>query len=329
MNAPLNRALPGVMIDRIRDGVPRAALASGGDQAVWVMLRRTALSAANRGWDCWEWVELVLEPASMLGQQARLKKGRRLRSQAEIREYLDGIWESATEHLSREPPAWSAKQASDEAQARAAGLQALVADPACALQASDRQVLAYAIERAVALGMTRIALPWRTTAAATGLGERATKNALARLSEAGLLTLAERGRPGGARARKPRANLYDLADTKRLAAYLYRETRSVGPAAPDCGTSGRQKHGTPHQDDGTSATATSTSRNALVVPPTAEEELPASSSALVESKAECGHHASSARTSPAPTRLVTRGTDRRVLRALRSGPPPRPKRHRS
>jgi hypothetical protein len=249
----LDRALPGPVVDRLRDGVPAAELISRGDNAVYRALISSAASAVQRGWDCWEWQELVLEPKNVLAQQARLKKGRRPRSNVEMTAYLDKVWEKATAWASEAPTAWSRDEAAAEVERRISALTAVLEEPECGLLGPDRRILAYACERAAQLGTTRVALPKLATAAAAGLGEKSTKNSLNRLHQAGLLVLVEQGRPGGPSSRKRKANLYELADAERAASYLYRGTRSVGPPAQDCGTPPRPDSGTPAQDCGTPA----------------------------------------------------------------------------
>ncbi len=249
----MDRALPGRVIDSLRDGVPAAELKSRGDKAVYKTLFGSAASAANRGWDCWEWQSLVLEPKNVLAQQARLKKGRQPRSPVEMTAYLDSVWDAATAWVSKAPSAWSNDDAAAEVERRVSSLTAVLEEPGCGLLDADRRVLAYACGRAVELGTTRVALPKLATAEAVGMGERSTKNSLDRLHKAGLLVLVERGRPGGPSSRQRQANLYELADAERAASYLYRGTRSVRPPAQDCGTPSMLESGTPAQDCGTPA----------------------------------------------------------------------------
>ena len=144
---------------------------------------------------------------------------------------MDGAWDTATAWASEQPKAWDSETARVQARQRARGLMLLVADPTVPLLDSDRAVLAYAAEHATARGLDRIALPRRGVVAATGLGERAVRSSLQRLDEAGLLTLADPGKPSGRSARRARAALYRVATPEALASYLYRETRSVGPPA--------------------------------------------------------------------------------------------------
>ncbi|MCU1588884.1 MAG: hypothetical protein JWP11_140 [Frankiales bacterium] len=167
-------------------------------------------------------------------------------------DYLDDVWDNATAWLSEQPKAWSREDAAEEARARANALLLLVEDPTCPLLDADRAVLAYACARAVDLRLTRVALPYRSVVSEAGVGARSAKKALVRLDAAGLLRLVEAGVAAGPSSKKrPKANLYELGDSARVQAYMYRGTRSVGPAARDCETPGRTSTGTPTQDCGT------------------------------------------------------------------------------
>jgi hypothetical protein len=58
------RALPGYMIDLIRDGVRWSKLRAGGDRAVFTALVRTAASAQQRGHTYPQWAELISRSAA-------------------------------------------------------------------------------------------------------------------------------------------------------------------------------------------------------------------------------------------------------------------------
>lgn len=229
----LNRALPGWAIDLIRDGVPSADLKASGNRAVWRALVSTAASAQERGWDSTEWEYLVLEAASRLGNQVRLKDRHKARTPKAVAKMLTDAWESAWEWRT-ENPAWDRDQVNAKAQERAAAVLALVADADADLGDRERAVLAYAAQQTQERGMLRVALPWREVKAATGLTERTTKNTLAGLQERGLLNLEVRGHAG---ATKRKANLYGLPAPEALSPYLCRGTRPMGPGAQTYGTS--------------------------------------------------------------------------------------------
>ena len=231
----MNRALRGPIIDLIRDGVPATELRRRGSGAVYSALCRTAASSAQRGWDCWEWEELILGPASKLGHQVRLRDAVRPRKAAAIQKMLDSAWDSATRWVSEQPPPFTVVEMAARAGCRADALLRLVEDPATDLLNADRRVLAYACEQARERGMDRVALPWRAVVETTGLGERSVKNSLKRLVAGSFLTLEDRGRPG---TKKPRAALY------RLAVEPLPVNGSVGPEALSCGTSTVSRLGT-------------------------------------------------------------------------------------
>jgi hypothetical protein len=118
-----------------------------------------------------------------------------------------------------------------------AAVRAYVADADADLTEADRAVLAHAADVSERNGTDRPALPRRRIVEATGLGDRAVRNALARLGRRGLLVCAVRGRPAGqaTRPENRRASCYRLPPP-RDPSYLYRGTRSVGPPAQVCGT---------------------------------------------------------------------------------------------
>jgi len=144
----LNRALPGPMIDLVRDGVHPAKLREEGPRAVWHALVRTAASATQRGWDRWEWQELLKEPGSGLGRQAATRDGRRPRTAQAIAKMLDEAWDKGTVWVSEQPPMWTRAQAVEQATRRADLVAELAADSAAPLTPSQRAVLAHAAARA-------------------------------------------------------------------------------------------------------------------------------------------------------------------------------------
>jgi len=242
----VNRNLPGPMIDLIRDGVPPADLRRDGQRAVWSALFRTAASAAQRGQDGWEWECLLREPSSVLGRQASTRDGQRLKTERSIAKTYAAAWDRATAWVSEQPAKWTKAEAEEQAVCRANLVAELAADPEVMLPQSSRAVLAYAANEARRLTSDRPALPRKEMLEATGLGLTALRTALARLDEMGLLMLAERGRRG---ASSDSANLYQLARKGHpaLAAYLYRETRSVVPPGQVCSAPRLDLDGAPRQ----------------------------------------------------------------------------------
>ncbi len=233
---PLDRALPGRMVDLIRDGVPPQALRQRGGKAVFSALFRTAASASQRGWDAWEWQELVMHPASILGLQVQLRDGFKPRSPKDVQKLLDDAWDKATAWVNEQPPAFTKRQMAAEIELKTASLMGKAEDPGFPLADADRRVLAYACDQAKARGTDTVALPWRAVVEGTCLGERSAKNALQQLHDKGLLTRVEAGRSG---TKNPRAALY------RLAALPVPVNGSVGPVAQVCGTPEAATRGTP------------------------------------------------------------------------------------
>lgn len=253
----LDRALPGHVIDRIRDGVPPAELratdGSGGGRAVWKALVSTAASAWQRGWDREEWEALLDEPASRLGAQSRTKDGTRPLTPAARAKTLGDAWNQAQVWVSTRPAPNDRADMRKQAESRARALLRVVEDPATDLRDVDRAVLAYTADLALTRGIDRLALPWREVMAGTGYGERAVKNALRRLTERQMLTRTDPGRAGGPEAKRRRAALYRIPDPEALAAadlHLYPETGSVGPPRQVYGTPLDPSAGTPARSMG-------------------------------------------------------------------------------
>jgi hypothetical protein len=189
------------MIDLIRDGVPKTDLRERGGRAVYQALVSTACSACQRGWDQWEWQELVLEPRSELGRQAQTRDGWRIVPAARLRKTFDAAWEAATAWVSQRPPPFSRSEMSVEAANRAEKALMKVETAGNGLLDADRVVLAYAAELALQRGLDKVTMPWRDVRDRTGLGERTVKNSLRRLQDAGHLELVESGKPGPATRR--------------------------------------------------------------------------------------------------------------------------------
>lgn len=255
MSPPIDRALPGPVVDLIRDGVSPAALKAGADKAVWDALVSSAASAAARGHSEWEWLEQVMDPRHRLGQQARLKRsGRQVRTDAQVRDLTGDAWERATVWLSERPAAWTAEQVAAEAQDRALAALAVAGDLENDLADSDRAVLAFAATEAQRRGLTKVTLPRLSVVKGTGVGERAVVNALERLVKRDLLERVTRGRSGGD-ATKRKAATYRLRSREALAAYLYPVNRVYGTPAQVYGTPPTEAPGTPRQVYGTPHTA--------------------------------------------------------------------------
>lgn len=231
MTGGLDRALPGPMIDLIRDGVPARDLADRGGRAVWSALCSTALSAVQRGWPYEEWAGEVSSPRSTLGQQARLREARQPLTTTKYEQKLRKAYDGAAAYLLVSP----ARMTSADAMAEVGEVAEVVDQSGHLLSEPPRAVLTFAVEVAGTFGTTRPAVPRWAVVMATGLSERTARTAMAELHEAGLLVCEQAGR-FGARGVQPRAALYRLPTAAALVAYLYPEDGSVGRPAQVCGT---------------------------------------------------------------------------------------------
>lgn len=241
----MNRALPGWAIDLIRDGAASSALSESGDRAVWSALVRTASSAKQRGWSDIEWESLILDdPRSQLGNQVRVKNGRKPRTAQQITSTVKDAWDRGCEWVSQQPAAWSSEESREQALERARVITSLIGDGSNGLTEVQRSVLNAAAQMSTTTGYLRLALSRRELMARTELGLTALRTALRHLGEIGLLRVVEPGRPAGPNGKR-RANLYELADQEAVHHYLYRETRYVVPPAQLCGAPSNSSHGAP------------------------------------------------------------------------------------
>jgi len=208
-----HKALPGPVIDLIRDGVPRAELRAYGGKAVWSALCRTATSALQRGWTYPEWCAEMTATRSTLGRQARLERGRRDVGATRTVKTLHKAWTRAEHYLTEAPAPMTADDARTEIRTIRDNLDTANTWPENPI---DKAALATALTIAGANGTNRPALPRRTIAAAVGITESQARRALERLERADYLRTDTRGQPAGPDARTRRATLYRLASGCRI-----------------------------------------------------------------------------------------------------------------
>lgn len=208
-----HQSLDGPLIDLIRDGLPDISDAHGRDYdvPVWNALVRTAMSAAQRGQGFDEWLPLVMESQSHLGQQARRMGGRKDRSHREWQQHLGKAWDKAQEVITARPTI-DAEHIAD----RIAAVRTAAADGEARLEDDERAVLAAIAELAEHHGTTRPACPRREIQRIAELSERRAGAALASLIDRGVMTVARRGRAGV--EGKRRATLYRLPSGEALSA---------------------------------------------------------------------------------------------------------------
>jgi hypothetical protein len=208
----MNRALPGTVIDLIRDGADEQDLRARGDRAVWSALVRTASSARQRGWSRVEWADLVTGKRSRLGYQAAMK-GSKERSRVALEKSLRGAWDAAARWLATTP----APITRGDVESRARNLRDYAADASTDLRDNDRAILCFAADVPIRRGTDRPTLPLRAISEATGLSVKAIRLALPRLDASGLLRLEVRGTPGGPNTKERRASAYRLGDATEVA----------------------------------------------------------------------------------------------------------------
>ena len=208
-----HRALPGPMIDLIRDGVPSRALRERGGAAVWVALVSTAMSAHQRGWGFPEWAAVVSETRSVLGRQARLDRGRRDIGPRRYERTLNRAWEAAQRAV-EESPAQTAQEVKEAVDDAIRWLDHLP-ESAWTLPPRDRLVLRWVLEEASKRGMTRPATPARAVETSTGVPRAEVSRALARLRAGGWIELHAPGRRGEGGSGK--ASLHTIRPARAIA----------------------------------------------------------------------------------------------------------------
>lgn len=200
----MRSALPGRTIDRIRDGASESELRSRGDAAVWHLLVSTAASARQRRWSFANWADVVMHRSSDLGTQAARKHDTwppKDRSAPQQEKLLRNAWDAAGDWLSQAPGAYTRETAIERVEAVAELAAAADLDP------NERAVFGHAVLVACDIGTDRPALPLRRIADSTGLGMKAVRCALQRLTEKGWLDLVDPGQRG---ANSRRAALYRI-----------------------------------------------------------------------------------------------------------------------
>ncbi|SNR95333.1 hypothetical protein [Blastococcus mobilis] len=232
-------------LDLIRDGVGVDGCdADEHDRQVHRALVRSAMSAAQCGQQFDEWITLVRESISRLGQQARRRGGRQDRSDHDLNMLLLETWSTAEKRIA-ERPTMTAQDRADYI----AAVRDFCADADTKITDTERAVLAAACDLAEQHGTIRPALPWRRLQERSGLSERATKSGLASLRVKGLLVLHRRGSASRDPSRR-RANVFHLPAADTLAAHA---GVPYTPRGLTYGTSQaqRQTYGTPtnHQNE--------------------------------------------------------------------------------
>lgn len=224
----MTRALGGLHLDLIRDGVPDLADAYGAefDRLVYSALVRTAMAAQGAGYDFARWSLLVDEPGSHLGRQLGLHGGRKRRSLRSYQTTQRAAWDRASERTGD-------GFALADRLAFIARVRDFVADPHAQLTDNERAVLGAAVTLAEHHQHTRPACPRARLVELSGLGERAVRTALTGLDRKGLLVLAQRGVQGEPGKRK--AALYRLPGEEALASHRCRETGPMGPRTEPMG----------------------------------------------------------------------------------------------
>jgi hypothetical protein len=209
------------------------------DRQVWRVLVRSAMSAAQCGQGLDEWMVLVRESVSRLGQQAKRKGGHQDRSDVERDRRLLDAWATAERRIAERPT-----MTAEDRAAHVATVRDLCVDADAKLTDTERTALSAACDLADKHGTIRPALPWRMVMELSGLTERQTKGALASLQRKGLLVLYRRGTAADEKhAGRRRANVFYLPTAEPSppteGSHTAPEDRPMGPPAHRLGRPSR------------------------------------------------------------------------------------------
>lgn len=179
-------------------------------------------------WTATDFLNLVLEPRSRLGAQAKLKNAKD-RGHKQTIEHIYKAWDKATSNVTQSP-AWTSSDLAELAQVRQQ--QCTRSIETSELTRAERLVVGHVQHRLAETGSIQRAISRQDFIDATGLGKTALGTAQKTLLAKGLLVLVERGTPGGPKADRRRAHVWALADAEDA------ETRPTPTCRPHASSTG-------------------------------------------------------------------------------------------
>jgi hypothetical protein len=203
----LDRALPGLYIDKIRFGLPERE--SRNHRKIFGACVAIAMSAHRRGWSEAQFLHEVARDQSVLWLQLRRKRDGGLRSSASAYRDLHKAWETAVANLC-DVGMRTVAEVRDDAVERATLWADRLTDGADGLTEAESGVLSYVIAETERRGMFRVTCPGRDVADFAKLTHPTAVRTLKGLTRKGFLINHYRGRGGHTATGK--AAIYQLAD---------------------------------------------------------------------------------------------------------------------
>lgn len=203
----LDRALPGMFVDKILFGLPQRE--SRNHRKIFGACVAIAMSARRRGWSEAEFLHEVARDESVLWLQLRRKRHGGLRSSASAYRDLHKAWKTAVANL-RDAGMRTLKDVRDDAVQRATLWADRLTDGFDGFTEAESGVLSYVIAETERRGMFRVTCPGRDVAEFAKLSHPTAVRTLKALTRKGFLIKHYSGR-GGPTA-TGRAAIYELAD---------------------------------------------------------------------------------------------------------------------
>jgi hypothetical protein len=223
----LNRALPGMYVDKIVFGLPDKEACNY--RALYSACISIAMSAQRRGWSEAAFINEVAGDKSRLWLQLRTQRDGRLRSSASAYRVLHKAWDTAIANL-HDVGVRIAYDISQDARERALHWTDRLTDRADGLSDAQSAVMSYVVAETHRRGMLRVTCPGRDVAEFAKVPHRTVARTLKTLARKGFLIKHYAGRGGPSSTGK--AAIYELADPGHplyglgATPVAHRETRS-------------------------------------------------------------------------------------------------------
>jgi hypothetical protein len=205
--AALNRALPGIYVDKIVFGLPPKEARD--HRKIYATCVSIAMSAQRRGWSEAAFIHEVARDKSRLWLQLRTQRDGRLRSNASAYRTLHKAWDTASAYL-HDVGVRTAYDISQEARERALDWTDRLTDRADGLSDGQSAVMSYVVAETHRRGMLRVTCPGRDVAEFAKLSHQTAHRTLKALTRKGFLIKHYAGLGGPSATGK--AAIYELAD---------------------------------------------------------------------------------------------------------------------
>jgi hypothetical protein len=203
----LNRALPGLYVDKILFGLPPKEARD--HRKIYASCISIAMSAQRRGWSEADFTNEVARDKSRLWLQLRTQRDGRLRSSASAYRTLHKAWDTAIANL-RGVGMRTPDEVRDAAVERAMLWADRLTDGTDGLSDAQSAVMSYVVAESECRKMLRVTCPGRDVAEFAKIPHRTAARILKTLTRKGFLIKHYSGRGGPSTTGK--AAIYELAD---------------------------------------------------------------------------------------------------------------------